>query len=141
MSHNPGCLIPQRGNSTAGNTGSLDSLVSIWEIGFSLGCWYIGSSLVSNWSISWVSESELLLPQVPSAGWKWYQRKLGKLFFFFFNLFHLTLFLPAMGGISPYMSSTWPSAVGIGLSQLSKLFQKKSCSRLKNDDSHTINGL
>ena len=29
----------------------------------------------------------------------------------------LTLFLPAMGGISPYMSVTWPSPVGIGLSQ------------------------
>ena len=28
-----------------------------------------------------------------------------------------TLFLPAMGGISPYMSVTWPSPVGIGLSQ------------------------
>ena len=27
----------------------------------------------------------------------------------------LTLFLPAMGGISPYMSVTWPSPVGIGL--------------------------
>ena len=27
----------------------------------------------------------------------------------------LTLFLPAKGGISPYMSVTWPSLVGIGL--------------------------
>ena len=27
----------------------------------------------------------------------------------------LTLFLPAMGGISPYMNVTWPSPVGIGL--------------------------
>ena len=30
----------------------------------------------------------------------------------------LTLFLPAMGGISPYMSVTWPSPVGIGLNSL-----------------------
>ena len=28
----------------------------------------------------------------------------------------LTLFLQAMGGISPYMNVTWPSPVGIGLS-------------------------
>ena len=28
---------------------------------------------------------------------------------------HLTLFLPAMGEISPYMSVTWPSPVEIGL--------------------------
>ena len=32
------------------------------------------------------------------------------------RLWSLTLFLPAMGGISPYMSVTWPSLVGIGLS-------------------------
>ena len=31
------------------------------------------------------------------------------------NLYNLTLFLPPMGGISPYMSITWPSPVGIGL--------------------------
>ena len=30
----------------------------------------------------------------------------------------LTLFLPALGGISPYMSVTWPSPVGIGLSHV-----------------------
>ena len=30
----------------------------------------------------------------------------------------LTLFLPAKGGISPYMSVTWPSPVGIGLKTL-----------------------
>ena len=29
----------------------------------------------------------------------------------------LTLFLSAMGGISPYMSVTWPSPVGIGLNR------------------------
>ena len=29
---------------------------------------------------------------------------------------YLTLFLPAKGRISPYMSITWPSLVGIGLS-------------------------
>ena len=28
---------------------------------------------------------------------------------------YLTLFLPAKGGISPYMSVMWPSPVGIGL--------------------------
>jgi hypothetical protein len=28
---------------------------------------------------------------------------------------HFTLFLPVMGGISPYMSVTWQQAIGIGL--------------------------
>ena len=30
----------------------------------------------------------------------------------------LTLFLPAKGGISPYMSITWQSPVGIGLREI-----------------------
>ena len=33
-------------------------------------------------------------------------------------IWYLTLFLPAKGGISPYMSVTWPSLVGIGLNTL-----------------------
>ena len=40
---------------------------------------------------------------------------------------YLTLFLPAKGGISPYMSVTWPSPVGIGLSyNLMRKLLKKS---------------
>ena len=31
------------------------------------------------------------------------------------NIIILTLFLPGEGGISPYMSVTWPSRLGIGL--------------------------
>ena len=38
----------------------------------------------------------------------------------------LTLFIPAMGGISPYMRVTWQQPVGIGLTevQVSNIFKK-----------------
>ena len=41
----------------------------------------------------------------------------------------LTLFLPAMGGISPYMSVMWPSLVRIGLNQYFNLRNQRN--RLK----------
>ena len=41
-----------------------------------------------------------------------YQKKFYK---WYDVLIPLTLFLPAKGGISPYMSFTWPSPVSIGL--------------------------
>ena len=64
--------------------------------------------------------------------------------------FPLTLFLPAMGGISPYMSVTWQQQVGIGLKVLWRVllvlwnFQLKSTTsgltwlRFKDNELDTI---